>query len=618
MASTTFTTDALINSSCLWDALGNQIRFVQTRSRAVLADQNGDRRLAALADVLAQVGRLGVLGLCETRSSEWSVTQTEIRHGDDAVLAQVEVLAKQLRERPAVIQRIADAAQVPWRAIALRVRSSAGSPSGLVVTFRESSMPDEWLLTLMEVVAMELATSRPEKPPQQSERELACAAAVLELASRMEASESLAEACQQFVEVVASHLSATIAIGLAKTTHSNCELKAISGVAGVDVQTSRSQALTAALDEILVHGEPTCWPPTDPLARHSLLTHRRLLDEGLCQSVLGMPIRDQHGKLLGAWVCLGAHDLAGNTEARAFLRACEFRLGSVLQLLQRAERSRWRRALDRLRPRVGGSIKRAVAISLLVLGGILAAPWPHRLKCASELQPVTRRFIAAPFDGSLQKAFVEPGDVVKAGDLLARIDDREINWELAGVDAEQQRAFKERDSKLAKNEIAASQLAHFEADRLEVKRQLLNDRGEHLEIRSPIAGIVIAGDLKRSEGVPLTVGKNLFEIAPLDRMIVEVAIPERDVAHASVGQKVDLTLEGFPSQHWEGKLLRIHPRSEMRESESVFIGEFELENANGKLLPGMHGQARLEGTLRPIGWLIFHRPLESLVFWMGW
>ncbi len=618
MSSAKITVNAKTDATRHPDTFGNAIRLIQIRTRAVLSEHSEDKRLTALADVLAQVGGLGVLAFCRPSSSGWSLWRTEVRCNDDVMWPKLDAIANRLADQVSVIARLTDSTQAVWRAIALRVRTTIGDPAGLIVTFRESTFSDESLVALMEVVGLELAIARSEDDRRLNTIELDCSTAVLELASNLESCDSLAEACQLFVERVANYLNATVAMGLLNSSSANCELRAVSGVAGIDSHSARSHALAAALNEVVIHEEPTCWPPLDPMGRQSLLTHRRLVDEQLCQSVLGMPIKDARGNLLGSWVCLGDGQLSGNLQVRGFLRACEFRLGPTLHLLQRAERSRWQRMLDRLRHFFGGSLRRVTCISLVLLSGVLAIPWPHRLKCKSELQPVTRRFIAAPFEGTLEKAFVEPGDVVQQGDLLARIDDREINWEMAGVDAEQQKALKEQDSRLAKHEIAASQLAHFDAERLELRKRLLNHRGEHLEIRSPIAGLVLVGDLKRSEGAPLSVGTNLFEIAPLDRMIVEVAIPERDSVHASVGQKVDLTLEGFLGSHWGGTLLRIHPRSEMRERENVFIGEFELENLDGRLLPGMHGQARLEGKLRPLVWLMFHRAWESLVFSMGW
>ena len=60
--------------------------------------------------------------------------------------------------------------------------------------------------------------------------------------------------------------------------------------------------------------------------------------------------------------------------------------------------------------------------------------------------------------------------------------------------------------------IAEAQQANLEMKRLDMKRQLLAERQQHLQIRSPISGTVVSGDIEKSEGAPLAIGQNLFEI----------------------------------------------------------------------------------------------------------
>lgn len=593
------------------------IHLIQLRARLAAAEISEQRQLSLIADILSKVIQVGVIAYCGNQSSAWSLTQTEVRIADELILSKVEAVASRLQDQPSIAARIVDLGKITWKALALRIRSHSNASQGIIVTFRSPTHSDEYIQSLLEVVANEIAFARSDRDRQKMATELECSSAVLELTSDLESCNSISEACQLFAELVAKHLKVVVAIGLFKTPKSPCQLKSISGVSGVDPLSPRAVAFSAALDELAVHDASTYWPPLDPKARRSLLTHQRLVDRQFCSSVIGMPIRNSKGELIGGWLCMADDELHQKPYAIGFLRVCSYRLGPTLELLQRAERSRTQRIWNHIRSKLSLTMRRALVLMVMGLIALMAAPWPHYLKCDCELQPVTRRYVAAPFEGTLEKSFVEPGDIVNAGDLLARIDDREIHWELAGIDAEQQKALKERDTKLAKNDIAAAQLAWYDADRLELRRRLLNHRKEHLEVRSPISGLVISGDLKHSEGVPLTTGKTLFEIAPLEEMIVEVAIPERDISFAFIDQPLELTIEGFFGTRWNGKLLRIHPRSEMRDNKSVFIGEFQLTNDDRRLLPGMHGHAKLESEWKPIGWLLFHRAWETLVEWLG-
>jgi multidrug resistance efflux pump len=259
-----------------------------------------------------------------------------------------------------------------------------------------------------------------------------------------------------------------------------------------------------------------------------------------------------------------------------------------------------------------------VLAGIVLLIAVLCCPWPYRVKCDCELQPVVRRYVAAPFDATLERSYVEPGDLVSQDQLLARIDGREIRWELAGMAAEQTKASKQRDGHRAAHEFGSAEVARYEMERLALKTELLEYRGDNLDIRSPIDGIVITGDLKKAEGVPLTVGQTLFEIAPLDRMIVEIAVPEEEIRHVRTGQAVEIVLEAFPRERLQGTLARIHPRSELKETEHVFVAEFDLSNPDARLRPGMHGKARISTPSHPLAWNLFHKPWEKMLYWMGW
>ena len=172
------------------------------------------------------------------------------------------------------------------------------------------------------------------------------------------------------------------------------------------------------------------------------------------------------------------------------------------------------------------------------------------------MQPVQRRFVAAPLDGPLSNVAVRPGDTVAAGDLLATINPREIEYELAGVRAEWNRADQEKRGLIAQHDFAASKIASLETERLKLQTNLLEYRRDNLEIRSPIAGVVVAGDLKHSEGTPVTKGQTLFEVAPLGETVVEIAIPEHEWASVRTGMPVTFELYALPGQTKHGKLLR--------------------------------------------------------------
>ncbi|NQV25734.1 MAG: efflux RND transporter periplasmic adaptor subunit [Rhodopirellula sp.] len=506
-----------------------------------------------------------------------------------------------------------------WIVIASPVQDEPISSGCLVGVFRTGRESPVWLAGQIELATLILGHSLTDRHRIAAEQELGAASAIIDLAARLEKTTGFDQACQTLVDEMSRHTGCPrVAIGTLASEKAPCRLRACSGDRRSSLDSNARSAIEAAFDEIVIRDEDSIWPPESPAQRTGLLTHRRLVDEGFAECVIGAPLRNRDGSVFGAWVFLGDASLIETPATRRFIAACEYRLAETLNLVKRSQRPAWKRSWDQFVDKAGGSPRRAVAFALMIAAGLFAIPIPHHVNGRCELQPMTRRFIAAPFDGTLDKTLVEPGDIVEANQLLARMDDREINLELAGADAEHHRASKERDTHLAKQDIADAQLARYEMERLQLRQRLLTQRSENLEIRSPIAGLVIDGDLKRSEGIPLATGDTLFEIAPLDRMVVEVAIPETDIAHVKVGQNVRVSLEGFRNRSLTGQLVRIHPRSEMKDDEHVFIGEVEFDNPDGRLLPGMRGKASVDSGYEPMGWVAFHQPYEAFLFWMGW
>jgi multidrug resistance efflux pump len=261
---------------------------------------------------------------------------------------------------------------------------------------------------------------------------------------------------------------------------------------------------------------------------------------------------------------------------------------------------------------------KATLIASVVLAAVMCLPLRYKLKCDATVEPVTRRFVAAPFESTLEKTLVKPGDLVDEGATLALLDGRELRMELAGLEAELKQASKQRDTAMAVRKTAEAQIARLEMENLELKIRVLRHRSEQLRIESPTDGIVVSGDLERVEGAPLTVGQTMFEIAPLNNMIVEVAVPESEIAHVRAQMEVHAKIEAYPGHTWSGKINRIHPRSEIREKDSVFVAEVELQDSDGLLRPGMHGEAKIIADRRAWGWILFHRAWDSLQFKLGW
>ena len=453
----------------------------------------------------------------------------------------------------------------------------------------------------------------------QAEREARTAAALLEILARVEACDRLEDGSAILADEFQRLASCDrVALGWCGRQSGSFPLLTVSGMPRIDRRSDVARRLEAALAETMLSGEGIAWPPDQRLPSLPTLAHQRLAAAAKAGWIISSPLRDSSGTVRAAWLFLGRGKADERADAANLMRAGAPRVAACLGLLKRAEAgriSRWTRKVlagkqARWRWLAVAALPAAIAMSLL--------PAANRIQCKCKVQPVVRRFVSAPFEGTLEKSLAEPGDVVCPGQTLARMDGREIRWETSSLLADHNRAEVKRNVSMAKHDTGASRMAELEAQRLALKLHLLDARSEHLQIKSPIRGVLLTGDQKRAEGMSVAVGQALFEVAPLERMIVEIAIPERDLQQVSVGMDAIVRLDACRGTTRQTPIAKINPRAETIDGEHVFVGELVIDNPGELLRPGMNGTATVLGRAHPWIWNVSHKLCENVAAACGW
>lgn len=435
--------------------------------------------------------------------------------------------------------------------------------------------------------------------------------ALLEVLRRVGAEEDFGKVCRVAVDEVRAYLGCKrVVLGLARS--GALHVRAISGVARVDAKSPAHQPVEAAMREAMRAGQRVDFRGGEAKTADTL-AHEMLAIETGAAWLVTLPLPAGRGAVVLEW------EAEPDAASARLVDATAPFVPPLFDLVVRARpnpaifaaRRWWRDSSD-------GRRRLALGCSVALVA-LMAWPFHYRIGADCRLAPTVKRVIAAPFEGQLSKSHVQPGDRVIEGQTLAEMDNRDVRLREAELLAARERAIKQRDRAMSNTgegaDFAAAQVAEYEARSVGEELALVQRKISLLEVKTPLAGIVLSGDLRRDEGRPVQQGQVLFEVAPLEEMIVEVEVPDHEISRVRVGMPVTFRLEAGGSR--ESRVGRVHPQSEPRDGRNVFICEAEISN-DADLRPGMRGRAKIESDRRPLVWILGHRLWEWIVTTLLW
>ena len=251
------------------------------------------------------------------------------------------------------------------------------------------------------------------------------------------------------------------------------------------------------------------------------------------------------------------------------------------------------------------------------LGGLLLVFFTlfttdYRVSASTVVEGEVQRAAAAPFDGFIAESFVRAGDVVSKGQVLMRLDERDLRLEQTRWLSEHEQAQRKYRVALAAQDRGAMAVLAAQVNQAGAQLQLVNERLARASMVAPFDGVVVSGDLSQLLGTPVEQGKVLFEVAPRDRYRVILKVDERNIADVKVGQRGDLMLSGLPGEAMTFSVKQLTPVSTAQDGRNYFRVEAQLENHSARLRPGMEGVGKvLVGQARLI-WIWTH----SLTDWL--
>jgi len=244
---------------------------------------------------------------------------------------------------------------------------------------------------------------------------------------------------------------------------------------------------------------------------------------------------------------------------------------------------------------------------------------------------------------------VEEGDQVRAGELLCRLDDKNLLAELESAeariaqlgaavrqaDADLEKADRDlsrqmrlseseatsdlevRDHRTVQKKAAALlEIRRFEMIQAEAYRKKLQEDLKKTVITSPIDGVIAKLSAKQGEvvvtGTMNNPGTVIMTVSDLSRMQVRVRVDEVDIPLVAAGQKGRIYLQADPNTSIPAGVVRVASKGSKQVGRDIVTFEalMEVLSRDARVMPGMTANVEIEVARRADAVTV---PVEAVV-----
>ncbi len=249
-----------------------------------------------------------------------------------------------------------------------------------------------------------------------------------------------------------------------------------------------------------------------------------------------------------------------------------------------------------------------------------------KLEETGEIQPIREIEQKSQVSGELVKFYIEEGDYVNKGDLIAEIEPDfnqaeailrvNSNLKLAEIELENAKEeFNKRKDLFAENYISDTELDTYKdayttaqinydsaLQQYELVKEIESDDNLS-KLYSTASGTIIQkpveeGEMVVSSSGSYSAGTVILKLADLSRMIVDTNINEVDISKIEVGMKVNIQVDAYPYENFDGEITKIAAMAISYNNVKVFPVEIELKAVDERLKPGMTANITIIGEER--------------------
>ncbi len=236
------------------------------------------------------------------------------------------------------------------------------------------------------------------------------------------------------------------------------------------------------------------------------------------------------------------------------------------------------------------------------LGEVVHQKMPRYLTLTGSIGADQSSEVAANVSGRVTRTYVERGQPVKKGDVLAMVDSKAAGFQAAAATAQSKAAETQvkqaqqdcarADSLFSQGAIATAEYerqkasctaALYSANAAQAQADLAGKLAGDTIIRSPIDGIV--GERYINVGEFVQPPSRVASVFAIDNVKILISVPEAVVGQVRVGQTLDVRVSAFPDRSFPAVVRHVSPS--LRPNTRDLLIEAFAVNTEHTLRPGM-------------------------------
>jgi len=256
------------------------------------------------------------------------------------------------------------------------------------------------------------------------------------------------------------------------------------------------------------------------------------------------------------------------------------------------------------------------ALGVLLL--LLLPPFSSKVTTELLLEPGRDAHVRAEVDGKVQQVFVRQGQEVRAGQVLAVLQNPEIEAQAKVLAQQLSLASSDLRYDQDRSDFSTAAKSVRERGRIQDDLAVARKKLQDLEIRAPFDGVVSTPEVDQTVGEFLAAGDEFARVVDRRTMKARILVRDWELQEIRAGAPAKVKVLPFPYRTYSGKVDAILPAAALdhpvTQTETLqrlgqnltnyFAVEVEVANPDDSLREGMTGTAKITGRRHSIAWQV--------------